>query len=63
MSLVNLSTAARLLGITRQAVQDAIDRGALEAVIVKVPTRFLKRGDVVKYGCRTKRRISPQPPE
>ncbi|MFQ5429670.1 MAG: helix-turn-helix domain-containing protein [Phycisphaerae bacterium] len=47
--LITLSEAARLLGITRQAVHYLVEHGRLPVVTRRRVTRLVRREDVERY--------------
>jgi hypothetical protein len=47
--VVTMAEAARRLGITRQAIQDLVNRGELEPVVVLLPARRLRLADVLAH--------------
>ena len=48
-----MAEAARVAGVSRQAIEDAINRGTLAHVTIKVPATRVRRCDVVAYARRT----------
>lgn len=54
--LLTISEAARVVGVSKQAIEDAIRRDALPHVVVKIPAKRIFRRDVVAYAKRTKGR-------
>ena len=51
--LLTMSEAARVAGVSKQAIEDAIKRATLPHVVVKIPAKRVFRSDVVEYANRT----------
>ncbi len=60
--LLTIAEAARVAGISRMALIQAMNRGTLPFETVKVKQRRLKREDVLAHVRRTKRRPCRPPP-
>lgn len=55
------SEAARIVGVSRQAINDALNRGDLRSLIVQVPSRRILRSDVMAYKKRVMLKRPPPP--
>ena len=54
--LLTISEAARLVGLSRQAVEIACTRGTIPVKFVKVPVARVRRADILAHAKRTGRK-------
>ena len=55
--LLTISEAARLVGLSKQAVEGAVTRGDLPHVVEMVPARRIRRAEIVAYADRTQGKV------
>lgn len=55
--LLTISEAARLVGLSKQTVSEAVTRGDLLYKTLMVPVRRIRRADILAYFERTQGRV------